>query len=89
MLLYVNRLGGRFSLCLFVDDVDNEPPVLMESHNILLNLQELEEQNAQHGMSRLKYSTSKCTLRSFLCKLSFILVFLLSSLSLGVQGEHF
>ena len=38
MLLYVKNLGGRFSLCLFVDDVDNEPPVLLESCNISLSI---------------------------------------------------
>lgn len=37
MLHHVKKkLGGRFSLTLFVDDVDNEPPVLLESCNISL-----------------------------------------------------
>lgn len=38
MLLHVKNLGGRFSLSLFVDDVDNEPPVLLESCNISLSI---------------------------------------------------
>lgn len=29
VLLRVKNLGGLFSLCVFVDDVDNEPPVLL------------------------------------------------------------
>lgn len=29
VLLHVKNLGGLFSLCVFVDDVDNEPPVLL------------------------------------------------------------
>lgn len=38
VLFHVKNLGGRFSLSLFVDDVDNEPPVLLESCNISLSI---------------------------------------------------
>lgn len=37
MLHHVKKLSGGFSLSLFVDDVDNEPPVLFESYNISLS----------------------------------------------------
>lgn len=38
MLHHIKDLGGRFSLSLIVDDVDNEPPVLLESCNISLGV---------------------------------------------------
>lgn len=37
VLLHVKNLGGRFSLTLSVDDVDNEPPVLLDC-NISLSI---------------------------------------------------
>lgn len=49
MLLHVKNRGGGFSLSLFVDDVDNEPPVLLESCNISLSV-------SSAGVQGIKYS---------------------------------
>lgn len=50
MLLDVINFGGRFSLSIFADDVDNEPPVLLESCNISLSISSAGAQGIKHSV---------------------------------------